>query len=828
MLLDSNTQFLKIITDMEEKLRGQQIFGMTYVRTQAARAIFHALRMVKNLDDLSNHRYPILFENLEKINSRIQEELGPRREFGPAELILTYDQINKEMVDWVGGKNANLGEVQSRVGLPIPEGFAVTTRAFEIFMAHQDLFDEVNSKKMEIDPNNPETIAKASREIQELIGNAEIPAELDAAIRSAYDRLVERMHQKGILEEFPRISMRSSAIGEDSTLSFAGQYLSVLNVTPDQIIPTYKRVVASLYSPRAIAYRLSKGIRDEDIAMSLACLQMIDSLASGVMYTHHPFNLLENNILISAVWGLGTYAVEGKITPDSYTVDKEDLTRILVTAISHKPVQLVNLLEGGLREIPVEADKQDIPCLSSDQIVTLAGYACQLEAHFKNPQDIEWALDKEGRLLILQSRPLRVQAEENEPKTIPRITDYPLLVEEGTVAYPGVGHGRSFQIRSEDDLIHFPEGAVLVARHSSPKFVMAMKRARAILIDLGSITGHMASLAREFGVPTILNTKVATSVIPTGLEVTVDAYSGRVYQGKVPELLSFEKPMESPLKDTPVYRCFRKVADLIVPLYLTDPKSPDFKPGSCRTLHDISRLVHEFSYREMFQISDLVSGREGFAFKLHARLPLDLYVIDLGGGLKGSREAIKKVTVEDIASDPFQAVLKGMTHEAFQRPQLRPVNFTGFFSVMREQMMAPPQTAERFGERSFAIISDRYLNFSSRVGYHYSILDSYCSPVVSMNYISFSFKGGAADDIRRNRRVRAIARILQDLDFTVEVSGDRVDARFQKAACDLIKEKLDQIGRLLLYTRQMDMLMNQEASVEAAANNFLKGNYHYE
>jgi pyruvate,water dikinase len=230
----------------------------------------------------------------------------------------------------------------------------------------------------------------------------------------------------------------------------------------------------------------------------------------------------------------------------------------------------------------------------------------------------------------------------------------------------------------------------------------------------------------------------------------------------------------------------------------------------------------------MFQISDMVSGKEGFAFKLHARLPLDLYVIDLGGGLKGSREAIKKVTVEDIASDPFQALLKGMTHEAFQRPQLRPVNFTGFLSVMREQMMAPPQTAERFGERSFAIISDRYLNFSSRVGYHYSILDSYCSPVVSMNYITFSFKGGAADDIRRNRRVRAIARILQDLDFTVEVSGDRVDARLQKVACDLIKEKLDQIGLLLLYTRQMDMLMNQEASVEAAANNFLKGNYHYE
>ena len=825
MLLDSNTQFLKIITDMEEKLRGQQVFGMSYVRTQAARAIFHALRMVKNLDDLSNHRYPVLFDALEGINVRIQEELGPKKESAPRALILEYAQINKEMVDWVGGKNANLGEVQSRVGLPIPEGFAITTRACETFLSHNDLFEEINAKKMEIDPNNPETISRASEEIRGLIQSSEVPLELEAAIREAYDHLSVRIREKGGSEEFPLVSLRSSAIGEDSDLSFAGQYLSVLNVRPDQLLPTYKQVVASLYTPRAMAYRLNKGIRDEDIAMSVACLQMIDSAASGVIYTHHPFNLLEDHIIITAVWGLGPYAVEGRITPDSYTVDKKDLQHVLITAISHKPVQLVNLPEGGLREIPVEKDDQDSPCLSPEQISALAGYALQLEQHYRNPQDIEWALDSAGRLLILQSRPLHVQSPERGLKAMPMIADHPLLVEDGAVAYPGIGYGPAFQVHSDEDLLNFPEGAVLVAKHSSPKFVLVMKRARAILTDLGSVTGHMASLAREFAVPALLDTKNATTVIPTGMEITVDAYSGRVYQGKVQELLSFQKTVESPMKDTPVYRSLRKAADLIVPLVLADPKAPNFAPEHCRTLHDIGRLVHEFSYKEMFQISDLVSGKEGVAFKLHARIPLDLYVIDLGGGLLRAREEIKKVTVEDIASVPFKALLAGMTHEAFQRPQIRPVNFTGFFSVMREQMMAPPQMTDRFGERSFAVISDHYLNFSSRVGYHYSVLDSYCGPIVNMNYITFSFKGGAADDTRRNRRVRAIALMLQKLDFVVEANGDRVDARFQKYACDLIQEKLDQVGRLLLYTRQMDMLMHSEASVEALAKNFLEGNY---
>jgi pyruvate,water dikinase len=831
MLLDSNSQFLKVITDMEEKLRGQQVFGMSYVRTQSARAIFHVLRMVKNLDDLSNHRYGPLFQVLEKIKLDINHELGQKKEAPPVELTLPYSDINKEMVDWVGGKNANLGEIHSRLHLPIPEGFAITTSAFALFINHLDLAEEINAKKNEIDPNSPETINQASQEIQQLILTAPVPDPLVEAIHSAYDQMVERMGRKGLKDLSPKIAMRSSAIGEDSELSFAGQYRSVLNVSPDQFISTYKQIVASLYTPRAIAYRLNKGIRDEDIAMGVACLQMIDSRASGVIYTHHPLNLLEDIISITAVWGLGPYAVEGRITPDSYTISKDGTQTVLSSAISHKPVQLINDPEGGVREIPVPPEDQDIPCLSPDQINRLAEYALQLEVHYKNSQDIEWGVDQEGNLLLLQSRPLHLYSAEKAPKTIPLIPNYPILVEDGEIAFPGIGIGPAYQVQADDDLSEFPEGAVLIARHALPKYVLVMQKAAAILTDLGSVTGHMASVAREFGIPCILDTKVATSVIPMGTEITVDAYSGRVYQGQVPELVSFQKTSESPMKETPVYQSLRRAADLIVPLYLTDPRSPNFAPVFCRTLHDMARLIHEKSYSEMFQLSDLVSGREGFAFKLDARIPLDLHVIDLGEGLIKTKEqdVLKKVGIEGIASVPFKALLQGMTHESFQTPQLRPVSFSGFFSVMREQMLAQPHPAsERFGERSYAIISDKYLNFSSRVGYHYSVLDAYCGPVINMNYITFSFKGGAADDTRRNRRVRAIALILQELDFLIDVKGDRVDARFQKFDCPLIEEKLDQLGRLLLFTRQMDMLMHSEASIEALAKNFLAENYNYD
>jgi len=193
-------------------------------------------------------------------------------------------------------------------------------------------------------------------------------------------------------------------------------------------------------------------------------------------------------------------------------------------------------------------------------------------------------------------------------KNIPRLTGYPLLVENGAVAFPGVGFGKAFLVHADEDLMNFPEGAILVTKHSSPNLVIVMSKARAIITDIGSITGHMASLVREFGIPTILNAGNAATAIATGLEITVDAYSGQVYQGKVPELLNTQRNKEPSFKDVPVYQALKRAGDFIVPLRLFDTKSPEFSLEHCKSLQDIMRLVHEFSYLEMFQISDLVSG----------------------------------------------------------------------------------------------------------------------------------------------------------------------------------------------------------------------------
>jgi pyruvate, water dikinase len=820
-LLESNAELLKIISGIEEKLTGRHVFGMSYIRSEMARMIFHTVRMIGSFEGLSGRKHPELMGKLNQIQAVVNEELELKNIPRGINFVMSYDRIGRDRVDFVGGKNANLGEIRSKVHLPIPKGFAITTTAFDELVEYNDMVDEIRRQKRDVNPNDPESIIRISDNIQRMLMDATVPPLVEKAIVDAYAEMISK-------DGTVKVALRSSAIGEDSELSFAGQYQSFLNVPREDIIVKYKEVIASLFTPRAISYRHHMGIPFGEVAMSVACLEMIQSKAGGVVYTRHPFDLTKNNIIINATWGLGSYVVDGVVTPDSFELSKTDPPVILSSTVSSKSKSLVVKPDGYLMETEISPERRNTPCLSEEQAAILAGYALKLEEHFQTPQDIEWALDQNNTLVILQTRPLRIEGDRGAFFSTQRFDAYPILVENGSVACPGVGCGPAHIIHSEEDLLSFPEGGVLVAAHSSPQYVIVMEKAQAIVTNSGSITGHMASVAREFKVPTVLNTVNATSVIEPGALITVDAFAGRVYGGKVVELLGMQWERGSFMKDTPVFQTLKKLSQYILPLNLTNPKSRKFNAKNCITIHDIMRFTHEMSYTEVFQISDFTTDHGRISVKLDAPLPIDLYVIDLGGGLELS-EASSKIKMEQVVSAPFKAILGGMLHKDLKAFEPRPVTVKGFLSVVSQQMMAPPNpVVERFGDRSYAIVSDKYLNFSSRVGYHYSILDSYCGLTAMKNYINFQFKGGAADDVRRNRRARLIKNILEASGFLVEIQGDRVNARFVKQERDLIAEKLDVLGRLLIYTRQMDMLMNNENSVALLSEHFLEGRYDLE
>jgi Phosphoenolpyruvate synthase/pyruvate phosphate dikinase len=819
-LLTANSELLSVLSDIDEKLKGEHIFGFSYIRNQVNKSLQNAFQMAKCLNVMSGGKYNGLYASLEKINHQLKEILDEKKADQAPCSVALYDKITLKDADWAGGKNANLGEIKNYLHIPIPRGFAITTRAFHHFLEYNDLKEEIVRQKNLVYANEFDLLENLSRETIELIQKKPLPPDLEEEILNICQELWPE--KENIL-----LAMRSSAVGEDGDISYAGQYLTQLGVTRDEIGESYKAIISSLYSARSISYRSSKGVYDENLAMAVACLEMVDSRASGVLYTRHPYDITNEHILINAVWGLGPYAVDGVVTPDAYIVSKDEQLVLLEQHVTTKSVQLVLNEVGGIKEIPVPAELQAAPCLNKEQVMCLAGYGAALERYYTSPRDIEWALAPDGTLLILQSRPLKIQISKKfGVTTTAPLAGYRLLVDHCEIASQGVGKGPAFLIQSQKDLAHFPDGGVLVAAHSSPEYVIVMRRCSAIIVEAGSVSGHMAALAREFNVPTIIAPHPVMEQISSGMEITVDAYTGRVYEGTATKLIQAIPPKTAHMKETPAYEQLQRIAEFILPLNLVNPTAPEFRPEYCHTLHDLARFCHEHSYSEMFQISDLASKSYGWSLKLDVSLPIDIHLIDLGNGLEiGTDTRRSSVKVEQIASVPFRSLLQGMLNKKVHNTEPRPINFAGLLSVMREQTLCPGHIGQRFGDRSYAIIADKYLNFSSRVGYHYSVVDAYCGDTINKNYITFTFKGGAADSVRKNRRVRAISRILEEEGYKINVKADKVDARLQKYPKSFMETRLDSLGRLLIFTRQLDMLMATEESVEWAARNFLYGNY---
>ena len=818
-LLNANTALGDLMTDMERKLNGESLFGSLYLRQAITNALEHTRRMVVSLQGMCARHDDGLNDAFERIAARLRPLLPQKLEHTPdAEMPLTLDirQTHGGMVDIVGGKCASLGELCSKARVQTPRGFAVTLRAFSLFMAHNGLSARITEMLGRVELEQREEVARTLEEIRALIEAAPLPPELAQAFEESLTRSF------GAAEV--RLAVRSSALSEDGSSSFAGQFLSELGVARENVTESYKRVIASLFTLSATVYRLHQGIPLEDSGMAVACLEMVDAVASGVSYSHDPSNLLNESMIISAIWGLGAYLVDGIVQPDTWVLTREVPYTLIRRKTGRKNRKLALNHMGVPEEQQVPEDEQKRLCLSEPETLEHADMIMRLEQHYGGYQDIEWAKDKAGRIVFLQSRPLSIYSRADTPKT-PLLTEYPLLLEGGESGYAGIGCGPVVMPATHEDLTAFPEGGVLVVAHSNAAYAQVLDKVEAVIAQTGGLTGHMATVCRELKVPTLLNVPGVMQKLRPGMRITLDTFSCRVYEGTVEELLPLRKLMDSaPLQKTPLRAQLQEAAQHILPLNLFDPQAAEFSPEGCRTLHDIMRYVHERSYHEMFAISDLASDASGGALKFAAPLPIDLYIIDLDKGTDLPPGA-RKVTPEQILSVPFRALLRGMMRPdtMFRKP--RPISMSGFMSVMGQQVGNPQGGDARFGAQSYAIISDRYLNFSSRVGYHYSVLDAYCGKTTSKNYISFHFQGGAAGEARRMRRCQSIALILEELGFTVQLSNDSLRSRFQKYDTATIEDRLDQLGRLLQVTRQLDMLMDNDAAIVQFKEDFMAGIY---
>ena len=441
--------------------------------------------------------------------------------------IAWFDQVTKDDIPSAGGKGANLGEMV-HAQIPVPPGFIVTADAYFKFLEVSKLTDEIRQYLGDLDVNDSRKLQEVSKLIKNRISSLSMPADMASKIRSAYRKLGGGL-----------VAVRSSATAEDlPEASFAGQQRTFLNVQgEDEVVAAVQGCWASLFEPRAIFYRQQHGFDHFKVGIAVPVQAMVQSEASGVLFTVEPLTSDKTKILIEAIYGLGEAIVSGDVTPDQYLLSKEGF-QIIDKRISKQEWQLVRnsklsptQLEGTVKA-SVPPAKQTLQKLNDNEIVALSKLGKTIEDLYQSPQDIEWA--KQGRqLFILQTRPVTTLKEKVETKTLPKIEAAAIL--NGVAASPGIAVGTVRIVPEASQIDRVQNGDILVAEMTTPDFVPAMKRAVGIVTDRGGRTAHAAIVSRELGIPCVVGTEVATKTLTDGQEITVDGFNGQVYAGRVAE-----------------------------------------------------------------------------------------------------------------------------------------------------------------------------------------------------------------------------------------------------------------------------------------------------
>lgn len=452
-------------------------------------------------------------------------------------IVLWFKEIDKEDVPIVGGKCANLGELLSKVKVPVPDGFAITAYAYRLFLEKTRANEKIENLISKMDASDMESLNSVSKKIRKYIESIAMPEEIEKEILESYKSLCRRKGNDNV-----SVAVRSSATAEDLPgASFAGQQDTFLNVTQKDLLVSVQKCWSSLFTPRAIVYRMEKGFSHNDVLISVAVQELIDSRVSGVMFTIEPVSGAKDKIVINASWGLGEAIVSGKVTPDEYVVEKGSF-KILEKNVVKKTKQIVSDKKGGTQWIDVPKGMQDQQALSDEEIIQLARYGVNIEDHYKVPQDIEWAMDDRGNIFILQARPETVHGIKKEVKRQERsIMDKEILVR-GIGVSPGQVSGKVKVIANVKEISKFNPGEILVTEMTTPDWVPAMKIASAIVTNLGGKTCHAAIVSRELGVPCVVGTENATKILNDGDIVTVDGQRGLIFKGSVETKTEVQTP----------------------------------------------------------------------------------------------------------------------------------------------------------------------------------------------------------------------------------------------------------------------------------------------
>ena len=820
LLLNANNRALEIMAELEQALEGTAPFGMKFIRSRTMGAYTRVYQMVTHLQDLAPGKYKALTPSLEALRHDLEALVATHAvssgDSGP--FVIHFSELDKSHADQAGMKMASLGEMAGRLNLIIPDGFVVTARAFHHFLDRNDLKTEIQRRIQRTEEDGHHRFFTISAELRGLIQDAPLPEDLETALLDAYDALARRLGRPA------QVAVRSSALNEDrEDASFAGLYHSALNISRDNLVATYKEIVAAAYSPSVMVYRFNRGLTDEESEMGVGVMEMVDAVSGGVMYSANPLNVRDASVVINSAWGLPKAVVDGSTATDLFRVAKSPGPTIVERRIAIKEQKYICYENEGVCRLDDTGPQSGEASLTDNQILDLAAMALAIEGQAGSAQDIEWAIDQKGRIVLLQCRPLQMRPNATPADAVPDEPLAPVVYRGGVTASSGVAAGAVHRVTRDVDALSFPDGAVLVSDRALARWATLLPRAAAVVCEKGSFTCHLANVAREFGIPALFGADGVLDSLSDQNEVTVDADTGRIYTGVVPDLLQQDTrtAAKAMMKETPIYTVLEKAAARITPLTLVDPDSPDFKAANCKTLHDITRFCHEKSVHEMFRFGKTHRFPERSSKQLHADIPMQWWVLNLDDGFREDAAADRFINIDQIVSLPMLALWEGITARPWEGPP--PVDGKGFMSVMfqaTQNQALLPTVRTSMANRNYFMISKNYCSLQSRLGFHFAITEALVGKRSMENYIAFQFKGGAADFGRRLKRVMFVKELLDERGFRTEVVKDSLRARMEHNDADTMIDHLKVLGYLTIHTRQLDMIMANPAMVTRYRNRF--------
>ncbi len=451
-----------------------------------------------------------------------------------------FEELSIDDIPQVGGKNASLGEMFHHLkpqGVNLPNGVATTADAYRYFLEKAGLSQKITEVLEGLDVTDIHELAKRGDHIRSLIVDAQLPDDFAEEIKRGYKELSKKCGSDGDIV----VAIRSSATAEDlPNASFAGQQATFLNIRGEQaVLQATKECIASLFTDRAIVYRVSNGFDHMKVALSVGIQQMVAvrSECAGIMFTIDTETGFRNAVVVSSIYGLGENIVQGHVSPDEFIVFKPTMA-IIKRHLGTKKVKMIPVSGSKTKNVDVLVRDQERFSINDEQVKTLADWGMKIEKHYGHPMDIEWALDEDdGKLYIVQARSETVQSRRNEMVIEEyKLTEEGRLVVAGTSVGNRIGTGKANMIMSVKDINDFKEGDVLVTEMTDPDWVPIMKIASAIVTDKGGRTCHAAIVSRELGIPCVVGTGNASELIHDGMPLTVSCTEGdvgSVYEGEL-------------------------------------------------------------------------------------------------------------------------------------------------------------------------------------------------------------------------------------------------------------------------------------------------------